>query len=185
MQGWLILIYKIPVEPTRYRASIWRTLKAAGAIYLQNGVAALPADAPCERVMRGLVHAIVEMRGTAYLIQGVALGEESVLLAAFTAARDVEYGEVLGRCRDFHAELAKERAAGNFTFAELEENEDDLTKLEAWLGKIRARDPFGASLRGEAEQALAACRADVEEFAASVYHAADHGSAAPSERSGE
>ncbi len=34
MQGWLILIYKIPVEPTRYRASIWRTLKAAGAIYL-------------------------------------------------------------------------------------------------------------------------------------------------------
>lgn len=60
-------------------------------------------------------------------------------LPAFNAARDAEYGEVLGRCRDFHAELAKERAVAHLPFAELEENED-LAKLGAWLGKIRERD---------------------------------------------
>jgi hypothetical protein len=174
-----VLVYKVPAEPTRYRASVWRKLKAAGAIYLQNGVAALPADAATERVMRGLVHEITARQGTAYLLHGTALSDEGVLLAAFTAARDHEYGEVVGRCHDFHAELEKERAAANFTFAELEENEDDLAKLEAWLAKVCARDPFGASRRAEAQQALASCRADLEVFTATVYAAADHGSAAP------
>ena len=181
MNEWLILIYKIPAEPTRYRASVWRKLRTAGAIYLQNGVAALPASARGERVMRGIVHEIAGMQGTAHLIQGAALGDEAGLPTAFTAARDAEYSEVLGRCRDFHAELARERAAGNLTFAELEENEEDLAKLEAWLGKIRDRDHFGAPLREDADRALAACRDDLEGFAESVYRAADHGSAAATE----
>ena len=177
MPAWLLLVYKLPAEPTRYRASIWRTLKMAGAIYLQNGVAALPASTATERVMRGLVHEIVGMDGTAHLLRGAVLGDEAAIVAAFAAARDAEYREVRGRCGDFHAELERERAAGNYTFAELEENEEDLAKLEAWLGKIRARDQLGAGLRAEAEQALAACRADLEDFATSVYAAVDHGSA--------
>ena len=32
MSEWLVLVYKIPPEPTRLRAGIWRQLKAAGAI---------------------------------------------------------------------------------------------------------------------------------------------------------
>ena len=43
-RGWFVLVYKLPSEPSRYRASVWRKLKAAGAVYLQNGVAALPED---------------------------------------------------------------------------------------------------------------------------------------------
>jgi hypothetical protein len=182
MGEWFILVYKIPAEPTRYRAGVWRKLKAAGAIYLQNGVAALPASAGNERVLRGVANDIAGMQGTAYLVRGAIVGDETALPAAFQATRDAEYGEVLSRCRDFHSELDKERAAGNLTFAELEENEEDLAKLEAWLGKIRGRDPFSAPLRAEAEQALEACRADLEAFAAAVYRAADHGSAAVSEQ---
>lgn len=184
MHQWLLLVYKLPAEPTRYRASVWRTLKAAGAVYLQNGVAVLPAGPTSERVLRGLVQEIKGMDGTAYLVRGVVLGDETGVLAAFAEARDAEYREVLGRCRDFHAELAKERACAHFTFAELEENEEDLVKLEAWLGKIQARDPFGAPLRGEAEGAVAACREDLEAFVASVYAAADHDSAAPDRSEG-
>lgn len=180
MSGWLVLVYKVPAEPTRYRASVWRKLKAVGAIYLQNGVAALPASTGTERVLRGLVHEIAAIQGTAYLLHGTVLSDEGELRAVFTAARHQEYREVLGRCRDFHAELARERAAANLTFAALEENEDDIAKLAAWLAKVRARDPFGTPLREEAEQALAACRTDLEAFATSVYRAADHGSAAPS-----
>jgi hypothetical protein len=182
MGEWFMLVYKIPAEPTRYRASVWRKLKAAGAIYLQNGVATLPASTANERVLRGIVHEIAGMQGTTYLLRGAVVGDETALLTVFQAARDAEYGEVLGRCRDFHAELDKERAAGNLSFAELEENEDDLAKLETWLGKIRARDPFGAPLRAEAEQALESCRIDLETFAAAVYRAADHGSAAAIEQ---
>jgi hypothetical protein len=184
-EEWLLLIYKIPAEPTRYRASIWRKLKAAGAVYLQNGVAALPADAPSERAMRGMVEEIRTMQGTAHLVKSTAVGDGTDLLVIFNAARESEYQELLGRCRDFHAELEKERDIGNFTFAELEENEDDLEKLETWLGKIKVRDRFGVPLRTHAEQALAACRDDLERFSQSVYAAVDHGSASVKDENGE
>lgn len=178
---WFVLVYKLPSEPTRYRASVWRKLKAAGAVYLQNGVAALPADPGGERVMRGVVQEIREAEGTAHLLRGVAVGDAAGLVEAFNAARDDEYREVLDRCRDFHAELERERAAGKFTFAELEENEEDLAKLESWFGKVRARDRFGAPLAEEAERAVSVCQGDLESFAGSVYAAADHGSAGASE----
>ena len=177
---WFVLVYKLPTEPSRYRASVWRKLRAAGAVYLQNGVAALPADPGGERVMRGVVQEVREHEGNAYLVRGPLVGDDEALVKAFDAARDDEYREIIERCRDFHAELAKEREAGKLTFAELEENEEDLAKLEAWFGKIRARDRFGAPLKEEAERAVAACRADLEAFARSVYEAADHDSAGTS-----
>jgi hypothetical protein len=158
---------------------VWRKLKAAGAVYLQNGVAALPADAAGERAMRGAAQEVRELGGTAHLLRGEAVGDEAALVEAFGEARDAEYAEVLSKCRDFHAELEKERAAGKFTFAELEENEEDLAKLEAWLRKVELRDRFGAPKAPEARTAVLACREDLEAFAASVYEAADHGSAGP------
>jgi uncharacterized protein YdbL (DUF1318 family) len=178
-RDWFVLVYKLPPEPSRYRASVWRKLKSAGAVYLQNGVAALPVDPGSERVMRGLVQEIRGSEGSGYLVRGPLVGDDAALVEAFNTARDDEYREVLDRCGDFHAELEKEREVGKFTFAELEENEEDLAKLEAWFGKVRARDHFGASLAKEAEQAMEACRADLEAFAESVYEAADHGSAGP------
>ncbi len=176
-RGWFVLVYKLPAEPTRLRASVWRKLKAAGAVYLQNGVAALPADAAGERAMRGAVQEVRELGGSGHLLRGEAVGDEVALVGAFGEARDAEYAEVLSKCGDFHAELKKERAARKFTFAELEENEEDLAKLEAWLRKVELRDRFGAPLAQEARAAVLACREDLEAFAASVYEAADHGSA--------
>ncbi|MGI8649593.1 MAG: Chromate resistance protein ChrB [Rubrobacter sp.] len=179
-RGWFVLVYKLPSEPSRYRASVWRKLKAAGAVYLQNGVASLPEDSGGERTMRGAVREIREFGGAAHLFRSSSVGDRGDLEKIFDEARDSEYGEVLERCRDFHAELDKERRAGNLTFAELEENEEDLAKLEAWVGKIRVRDHFGAPLFEEVEGELAACREDLQSFAAAVYEAADHGSAGSS-----
>ena len=176
-RGWFVLVYKLPAEPTRLRASVWRKLRAAGAVYLQNGVAALPEDAAGERAMRGAAQEVREFGETAHLLRGEAVGDEAALVGAFGEAPDAEYVEILSKCRDFHAELEKERAAGKFTFAELEENEEDLDKLGAWLRKVEVRDRFGASLAQEARAAVMACREDLEAFAASVYEAADHGSA--------
>jgi hypothetical protein len=176
-RGWFVLVYTLPAEPTRLRASVWRKLRAAGAVYLQSGVAALHVDAAGERAMRGAAQEVREFGGTAHLLRGEAVGDEAALVGAFGEARDAEYAEILSQCRDFHAELEKERAAGKFTFAELEENEEDLDKLGAWLRKVEVRDRFGAPSAQEARAAVMACREDLEAFAASVYEAADHGSA--------
>lgn len=174
------MVYKLPSEPSRYRASVWRKLKAAGAVYLQNGVAALPDDPGGERTMRGVEREIRGFGGTAHLFRCDSVGDRGEVEGIFNEARDAEYGEVLERCRNFHAELDKERDRGNFNFAELEENEEDLAKLEAWAGKIRARDRFGAPLFEEVEREISACREDLQQFASSVYEAADHGSAGSS-----
>jgi hypothetical protein len=88
--GGLLLIYRIPSEPTRLRAAVWRRLKGLGAIYLQNSAAALPASAVNERALRRLHHDIVEMSGNASLLSGAVLVGEQDVPAAFQAARDDE-----------------------------------------------------------------------------------------------
>jgi hypothetical protein len=82
-RGWFVLVYKLPAEPTRLRASVWRKLRAAGAVYLQNGVAALPADAAGERAMRGAAQEVRHVGGTAHLMRGEAMGDEAALVGAF------------------------------------------------------------------------------------------------------
>jgi DNA-binding transcriptional regulator PaaX len=168
-RGWLLLIYRIPSEPTRLRASVWRRLKGLGAIYLQGSVAALPASPAAERALRKLRHDIVDMSGTAVLFSCEALVGEAEVLAAFQAARDDEYEEIVDRAQDFLAQVAKEHVAEHFTYAELEENEVDLAKLQNWLAKVRARDSFGAPGRAAAEEAVSACETSLEEYANEVF----------------
>jgi len=167
--GWLVLIYRIPSEPTRLRATAWRRLKGLGAIYLQNSAAALPASAAAERALRKLRHEIGEMGGSAVLMSCTALAGESEVLAAFQAARDEEYEEIIDKCRDFLGQLDKEYKAEHFTYAELEENEEDLVKLQGWLAKVTDRDVFGAPKRSATLEALGTCERALEEYAARVY----------------
>src|SRR5215211_1918578 len=42
---WVLLVYRIPREPSRHRVAVWRKLRDLGALYLKDGVAALPEDA--------------------------------------------------------------------------------------------------------------------------------------------
>lgn len=167
--GWLVLIYRIPSEPTRLRATVWRRLKGLGAIYLQNSAAALPASTSAERAMRKLRHEILEMSGSAVLMSCEVLLGENDVHAVFQAARDDEYEEIVDRCQDYLAGIEKEFAAQHFSFAELEENEVDHVKLVNWLAKVTQRDAFGAPGRVAAEAALAQCATALESYAARVY----------------
>jgi DNA-binding transcriptional regulator PaaX len=167
--GWLLLVYRVPSEPTRLRAAVWRRIKTLGAIYLQNSVAALPQSPSAERSLRMLRNEIMEMNGTAILLSCGVLAGDSEIRSAFIAARDDEYEEVIDKCRDFLAEVEKEYAENHFSFAELEENEVDLIKLRTWLQRIRERDVFGASGLQAALSSLAECEEKLEAYAARVY----------------
>jgi DNA-binding transcriptional regulator PaaX len=167
--GWLLLVYRVPSEPTRLRAAVWRRLKSLGAIYLQNSAAALPASVAAERALRKLRSEILDMSGTAVLLSCSVLAGEQDVTAAFQAARDDEYEEIVDKCEDFLAQVRKEYVAEHFTYAELEENEVDLIKLRNWLAKVADRDVFGATGRQAAEQAIAGCEEALEDYAARVY----------------
>ncbi|WP_222844488.1 Chromate resistance protein ChrB [Saccharomonospora sp. CUA-673] len=156
-QGWLLLVYRIPREPTRLRASVWRKLKAAGAVYLQNSVAVLPDSPVHERSLRSLRKHIEELGGSAQLMRCDVLAGNPDVVAAYNAARDEEYEEIIDRCRGFLAEIEKETAAEKFTYAELEENDEDLTKLRRWFEKVQLRDSLDAARGAEAKAALQDC----------------------------
>jgi ChrB-like protein len=167
--GWLVLIYRVPPEPTRLRSTVWRRIKSLGAIYLQNSAAALPASAATERALRKLRREIIEMSGTAVLLSCSVLAGEPDVRKAFQAARNDEYEEIVDRCEDFLQQVKKEYAASHFTYAELEENEVDLVKLRNWFAKVRDRDVFDAEGRQAAEKALDECEQSLEAYAARVY----------------
>ena len=172
--AWLLLIYRVPREPSKLRAAVWRRLKTLGAVYLQNSAAALPESAGHERALRTLRKEIAEMGGTAQVLRCEVLAGAAEVTATYNAARDEEYEEIIDKCRDFLAEIDKETAAEHFTYAELEENDEDLAKLRGWFEKVAARDVLGAARRAETEAALAGCATALDGFADHVYRAEDH-----------
>ncbi len=167
--GWLVLIYRVPPEPTRLRSTVWRRIKSLGAIYLQNSVAALPASPVAERSLRKLRREILDMSGTAVLLSTTVLAGEAEVHNAFQAARNDEYEEIVDKCEDFLGQVQKEYDENHFTYAELEENEVDLLKLRNWFAKVVERDAFGADGRAATERALEACEQVLEAYAARVY----------------
>jgi len=167
--SWLLLVYRIPSEPTRLRAAVWRRLKSLGAVYLQNSAAALPQSDSAERALRKLRREILDMNGSAVLLSCSALAGGPEIVGLFQLARGSEYGEILDKCRDFHAGLEKEYLADHFTYGELEENEVELVKLRNWFLKVKARDTFDAPPRLAASDALDGCEQALEAYAARVY----------------
>lgn len=173
--SWLLLTYKVPPEPARGRVALWRKLKGMGAVYLQSGVCLLPKTDDHVRRLKIIENDIAEMSGEAVILETTALNraQEQKVVARFKADRDEDYTEFLDKCNDFEAEIAKEIKARHFTYAELEENDADLRKLQGWLGKIKRLDFYGAPLRSEAEQRLEACESLLEAYAQRVFDAHD------------
>jgi hypothetical protein len=169
-QTWRLLIYRVPSEPSRLRAAVWRRLKNLGAIYLQSAVAALPSSAANDRALRGLRNQIVdEMGGTAILFSAEPLAGGLDVRTLFNEARNDEYEEILDKCEHFLTEVEKEVAIEHFTFGELEENEEDLVKLQRWFAKVQDRDSLGADGMRAAREALVSCAQALDAFAERVY----------------
>jgi hypothetical protein len=168
---WLLLVYKVPAEPARIRAAVWRRLKALGAVYLQDGVAALPGSSAAERALRTLQNEVSGSGGLGYLMTCEVLAGRSEIDSVYNRARDEEYAEILERCAGFEAEIERETATRHLSYAELEENDEDLAKLKNWLAKVQARDLLGAGEAARAVEAVARCEAALDGFASAVYEA--------------
>jgi len=175
IQTWLLFTYKVPPEPARKRVALWRRLKSMGAVYLQNGVCLLPKIDDHARRLKMLQNDVAEMGGESVILETVALDrpQQEKVLARFKSDRDEEYREFISKCADFEAEIAKETKARHFSYAEIEENDVDLKKLQSWLAKIRKLDFYGATLAVEAQKRLQDCEALLESYAQRVFEVHD------------
>jgi Protein ChrB, N-terminal len=118
-----------------------------------------------------LLSSLQEQGADGQFFAATALGAdiEKDLLRRFRGLRDEEYAELIERCQGLLAELAKETKKRKFTFAELEENEDELQKLESWLARIQTRDLVGGERAAEALRSVESCKKALGIFAGHVY----------------
>jgi hypothetical protein len=179
-QRWLMFLAQLPASPSSARVTLWRRLRAAGATGFMTGAWVLPERAQHSELFARLADTVRAEGGQAAVFTAQSLdGDDGAVVERFRADRAREYGEFEDRGQALLAEIEKERRLEKFTFAELEEIEDDLHKLTAWLVKIEARDFFPDGRREAARTTLAACAAAHGGFAEDVY--AHEGLGAPDE----
>jgi hypothetical protein len=170
--NWRVLTYRLEAEGSRHRVGIWRELRKAGAVSLQNGTWAVPAGADFDAALERAT-ALIERAESRALVFDVIPTEASTgaLEALHVAERDAEWGEFISECAKFDAEIASEIAREKFTLAELDEEEQNLDRLRRWYREIRSRDIFGAPSAERAERCLKECAEVLEDFANQVYEA--------------
>jgi hypothetical protein len=166
--AWLVLVYRLPAT-SQLKTVIRRKLTAMGAVYPVNAVAFLPASPAAERAFRRLRNRIGEGGGSAQVLRAKAIGGAPDLAAAFNAARQREYDEIIAGCEEVIAGIEAMTAAGHFCYEDLGEKDAELKRLSVRTGTIRARDVLGAANAAAALSSLAKCRAVLDVFAQRVY----------------
>lgn len=169
--GWLGISYKVPTEPSRKRVYVWRKLKDIGAVYLQQGVGLLPHSEDSLRELEQLRKEVFDMGGEAAVLSLSFLSaeDEQRLINDCQASRNQEYDEIIDKCGLLIEELEHETAISKFTFAEIEENEEELHKINRWLQKVVARDYFAAPGRLAALAIIEQATHRANQYAEEVY----------------
>ncbi|WAL69287.1 chromate resistance protein ChrB [Amycolatopsis cynarae] len=170
---WLVLVVRVPAEPSRHRVAVWRELRRVGALSLGQGIWAVP-DVPGFTAGVARVTELAQ-RGSGEVVVLDAAGRDdrdaTRLEQLFTAERQEEWTEFLADCGKFEAEIDKEIRTAKFTLAELEEEEQSLERLRRWHRDLKARDVFGAPSAAEAEQWLERCAQRLAGYTEQVFQA--------------
>jgi hypothetical protein len=147
---WVLLVYRLPREPSRHRVAVWRKLRDLGALYLKDGVAALPEDAATREQLEWLQLRVREAGGEATLWEARpgTTAEEAELVEAFRSSREEAYRTIIAEA-DHMRRKAQMGSSGVL---------GQLGKLEREFRAERRRDYFRSPLRVEAAQALKAAR---------------------------
>lgn len=165
---WLLVIVSTAGASSTLRVHVWRRLRSLGGLYLQQAVCLLPERPETTRAVSRLLGRVRHEGGEGRVIR-ISIAdqdEENEIIAEFQQERADEYREVVSRTPAFLQEIETERARGRATYTEVEESDADLERLRTWLGRIRARDYFGAPEAEQARAAVERCAGALAEFEA-------------------
>ena len=137
--SWVLLVYKIPREPTASRAAVWRKLKRLGALLLHDAVWVLPATPWTREQFQWLAVEIGELGGEAYLWESHLLlnGQSEALEQQFQARVNAAYQEIL---------------------EEFSQEDADLVALSRKYQQVRAQDYFHSALGTHVRERLMSAR---------------------------
>lgn len=97
MHLWVLLLYKVPSQPTARRVYVWRKLRRLGAVLLHDALWVLPSSPWTVEQFEWLAMEIRDMRGTAMVWEARLTldGQDTDLVHQFSAQVDELYGEIL------------------------------------------------------------------------------------------
>ena len=107
MRWWLLLLFKMPSEPSAVRVAAWRKLKRLGAILLNDATWILPMTPWTREQFQWLAAEIREHSGEAMVWEARLADQEDQSLAdQFLAQVDASYREILAELERDDAHLA-------------------------------------------------------------------------------
>lgn len=108
MASWLLLVYRIPREPTAGRVYVWRKLKQLGAVAIQDAIWVLPHHARTQEQFQWLAAEITELEGEAMLWEARQLyaTDEEGLRRQFIELVEADYREILAALKRKDRDLA-------------------------------------------------------------------------------
>ena len=177
----IVLVYRMPAKPTAGRVAVWRLLKKAGAVYLQDSVCVFPDLPRIRRELQPVLERIDEKQGSYHLLPLRALSaeEEAKVIDLFRDQTSKHYLEIVEDCEvNFTKEIEFEHFRANYTYEEAEEIRMEFEKLGTWFERVRERDWFDAPHRRDAERWLRKCERLLEDFEAKVFDVLGTGEAA-------
>jgi hypothetical protein len=106
-RDWLLLLYRIPREPTAPRVAVWRRLKRLAAVLLDDAAWVLPARESTREQFRWLATEIEEAGGHALVWEArLAVGQDSAIVERFADRVEGPYREILAELSNSGADLA-------------------------------------------------------------------------------
>jgi hypothetical protein len=168
----VVLVYRMPAKPTAGRVAVWRLLKKAGAVYLQDSVCVFPDLPRIRRELQPVLERIDEKHGSYHLLplRALSIEEEAKVVDLFRDQTSKHYLEIVEDCEvNFTKEIEFEHFRSNYTYEEAEEIRMEFEKLGTWFERVRERDWFDAPHRRDAERWLKKCERLLEDFEAKVF----------------
>ena len=136
MRSWVLLLYKVPSEPSARRVYVWRKLKRMGALLLHDAVWVLPASPYTIEQFQWLAAEIREMEGSAMVWESRLLAtdrQDEALVTQFTAQVDSVYRALL---------------------ADLEREDADAAEISRRFQQVQLQDYFHSDLGKQVRERL-------------------------------
>jgi len=163
----VLLVYTVPASPTSKRAAVWREVKRLGALYLRDGVCALPDTAAARADLEALAGRVQELGGQSTVVWNADLSPATAeaLRGALIRSRQAEYAEVSEAAAELLQHVREEAAHHAFDRSARASIAGDLGRLQRWLEQTVARDYLQVGDPTPVRTLLAACRAELENHA--------------------
>jgi hypothetical protein len=174
---WVVLLARVPAEPSRHRVAVWRELRRLGAVAIGQSVWALPDHRAATSGLGRIAELVARGAGELTVLDAAGRDQPSRdrLERLYVEARAAEWSEFRAECARYLVEIDKEIGKGKLTVAELEEEEQSMERLRRWHRELRARDVLVTPAAHAADQDLKACAAKLEDYTTRVFEALNEG----------